>query len=52
MKVVRGDTDKEVSEQLCDFVIDKANQAIETAGQFTVGVSGMNVMTCQTCEFI
>ena len=34
------DTDKEVSDELCKFVIEKANAAIEAKHLFTVGVSG------------
>ncbi|VDI23345.1 6-phosphogluconolactonase [Mytilus galloprovincialis] len=35
-----GNTDKEVSKDLCQFVIDKATSSIQERGTFTVGVSG------------
>lgn len=33
-------TDKEVSNDLCQFVIDKSTSSIQEKGIFTVGVSG------------
>lgn len=34
------ETDAEVAEKLCSFVISKANAAIQESGTFTVGLSG------------
>jgi len=35
------DSDTEVAEQLCDYVISRANEAIEERGVFTIGLSGI-----------
>lgn len=36
-----SENEQQVSENLCSFIIDAANNAIAETGQFTVGLSGV-----------
>ena len=46
-----ADTDVEVAEKLCSFVVEKANAAISESGTFIVGLSG-NGCSCHSINVV